>query len=259
FRGMAPIVRTSAGVVRGTWDRDLVVFQGVPYAAPPLGELRFAAPRPHPGWTGVRDATEQSPCSPQPPSRLETVMGRVDFDQDEDCLTLNIWAPPAGEGAHPVLLWIHGGGFGTGSGSWPFYCGAQLAREGRLVVVTVNYRLGALGYLYVPQLAGEGAGAANRGLLHQIPAPYLIFHNIAEFGGDPQAITLAGQSAGGAAIAAMMGDARARPLFKRAILQSPVLERPASAEEGAAICDHLLQALGIGPGRIKDLWSVSID
>src|SRR5262249_8589906 len=257
--GNTPFARTGSGDLTGAWDGDLAVFRGIPFAAPPVDEHRFAAPLPHPGWTGARVAVEFRPASPQPPSRLEPVMGRADFEQDEDCLTLNIWAPPAGDGPYPVLLWIHGGGFVTGSGSLPFYRGAQLARNGRLVVVTINYRLGALGYLYVPELAGGRPGAANRGLLDQIAALRWVHDNIAAFGGDPEAITLAGQSAGGAAIAAMMADARARRLFKRAILQSPVLGPPTSADEATAICDHLLQALGIGRARISELATVPMD
>jgi para-nitrobenzyl esterase len=201
-------------------------------------------------------------------------MGQVDFEQDEDCLTLNIWAPPTDDGPHPVLLWIHGGGFSTGSGSWPFYSGAQLARNGRIIVATFNYRLGALGYLYVPGLVDVGIaddgladgrlsdsprGAANRGLLDQIAALSWVHDNIAAFGGDPEAITLAGQSAGGAAIAAMMTHPRARLLFKRAILQSPVFGAPASIDEATAICDHLLQALAIRRDRIQELRRVPIN
>src|SRR5215469_14932059 len=177
-----PFARTGSGDLMGAWDGELAVLLGVPFAAPPLEQLRFAAPLPHPGWTGVRPAVEPGPSSPQPASRLEPVMGRADFQQDEDCLTLNVWAPPVGDGPYPVLLWIHGGGFVTGSGSWPFYRGAQLARNGRLVVVTINYRLGALGYLYVPELTGDKKGAANRGLLDQIAALNWVHDNISAFG-----------------------------------------------------------------------------
>src|SRR5262245_39012745 len=254
-----PFACTGSGDLMGAWDGELAVYLGIPFAAPPVNQLRFAAPLPHPGWIGVRSAVEPGRASPQPASRLEPVMGRVDFEQDEDCLTLNIWAPPAGDGPYPVLMWIHGGGFITGSGSFPFYRGARLARNGRLVVVTINYRLGALGYLYVPEGAGGVAGAANRGLLDQIAALSWVHENIAAFGGDPEAITLAGQSAGGAAIAAMMADARARRLFKKAIMQSPVVEPPMSRDGAAAICDHLLQVLGIRRSRIADLTAVPIN
>jgi para-nitrobenzyl esterase len=187
-------------------------------------------------------------------------MGRPDFEQDEDCLTLNIWAPPYGDGPHPVLFWIHGGGFVTGGGSWPFYRGAQLARSGRLVVVTINYRLGALGYVDVSKLSGDEPGAANRGLLDQIAALRWVHENIREFGGDPEAITVAGQSAGGAAVLAMMGHGSARRLFKRAILQSPVAGPPTSKDDAAAICDELVRTLGItGCPTAADLWAVSTD
>jgi para-nitrobenzyl esterase len=255
----APLARTTAGDLRGRWDGELAVFRGVPFSAAPVGELRFAAPRRHPGWTGIRDAGEFGPCATQPASRLEAVMGRVDFKQSEDCLTLSVWAPPACDGPYPVLLWIHGGGFATGSGSWAFYSGQELARNGRVVVVTANYRLGALGYLFVPELANNAAGAANRGLLDQVAALNWVYENIAAFGGDPEAITIAGQSAGGAAIAAMMTDRDSRWLFKRAILQSPVLGPPTSLDEAAAITDHLLKVLGIARGQIAELRSVTID
>ena len=257
--GNAPWVRTGTGDLAGAWDGDIAVFRGVPFAAPPVGDLRFAEPQSHQGWVETRDATRPGPCSPQPASRLEPVMGRPDFKQDEDCLTLNIWAPPAGDGPYPVLLWIHGGGFITGAGSWPFYRGAQLARRGHLVVVTANYRLGALGYLDLRGLVGDKPGAANRGLLDQIAALRWVHDNIAEFGGDPEAITLAGQSAGGAAILAMMAYAGARRLFKRAILQSPVAGAPTSTGDAAAICNELVDTLGISQSRAGELWTVRTD
>jgi para-nitrobenzyl esterase len=186
-------------------------------------------------------------------------MGRPDFEQDEDCLTLNIWAPPAGDGRYPVLLWIHGGGFVTGAGSWPFYRGAQLARTGSLVVVTANYRLGAPGYLDLRDLSEDKPGAVNRGLLDQIAALRWVHENIDAFGGDPEAITVAGQSAGGAAILGMMADAGARRLFKRAILQSPVARPPSSTDVAAAICNEVVHALGITGSRTGELWTVSTD
>ena len=254
-----PSARTTTGDLTGAWDGDLAVFRGIPFVAPPVGDLRFAEPQPHPGWVGTRDAISGGPCSPQPASRLEPVMGRPDFEQDEDCLTLNIWAPPAGDGPYPVLLWIHGGGFITGAGSWPFYRGAELARSGRLVVVTTNYRLGALGYLYMRDLAGDKPGAANRGLLDQIAALRWVYNNIVAFGGDAEAITLAGQSAGGAAILAIMADAGARRLFKRAILQSPVAGPPTSIDLAAAICTELVDTLGISQSSAAELRNVRTD
>ncbi len=146
-------VPTEAGAVRGTVENGVAAFRGIPYAAEPIGALRFTAPAAAPPWIGVRDASRPGPSAPQGPSRLEAVMGARTPDWNEaGCLTVNVWSPRPDDGSvdgRPVLLWFHGGGFTSGSGGWNWYDGARLAAAGDIVVVTANYRLGPLGYLYV--------------------------------------------------------------------------------------------------------------
>jgi para-nitrobenzyl esterase len=253
----APTVETASGRVAGRWDDDLAVFLGVPFAAAPTGERRFAAPRPHQGWTGVRQCVDVAASAPQGPSRIELIMGKVRFGEAEDCLTLNIWTPSTGGERLPVLVWIHGGGYSSGSGAWPWYAGDRLSRNGRIVVVTINYRLGALGYMYVPEMAGQDAGAANRGILDQIAAVRWVRENIAAFGGDPTNITVAGQSGGGAAVACMMSIPSAKPLFKRGILQSAALLPPFPVDEATRIGRRFREA--IGAKTLDDLRAQPVD
>jgi para-nitrobenzyl esterase len=189
-----PVVGTESGSVRGTVEDSVAAFRGIPYAASPVGGRRFAVPEPHPAWTGPRDAARPGPSVPQGPSRLEAVMGTRTPDWDEDgCLTLNVWTPhrPAGGAALPVLVWFHGGGFTSGSGGWDWYDGRNLAAAGDIVVVTANYRIGPLGFLYLPEL-----GIENLGVQDQAAVLGWVERNIAAFGGDPGAVTVGGQSAG---------------------------------------------------------------
>ena len=192
-------MRTKAGELRGAHENGIAVFRGVPYAAAPIGELRFAPPQPAPPWQGVRDATQDGPIAPQGRSRLAHVMGDFERPQSEDCLTLNIWTPAADAKKRPVLVWIHGGAFASGAGSLPWYSGERFAANGDVVVVSINYRLGALGFLCLP-----GVSDGNLGLLDQVAALRFVRDNIAAFGGDPDNVTVVGQSAGAASIAILM-------------------------------------------------------
>lgn len=217
-----PVVALPAGRLLGSREGGLSVFKGVPYAAPPVGALRWRPAAAHPGWQGTRDATAFGPSAPQPyregGDQVLGTHGSPPFD--EDCLTLNVWTPAADGAKRPVLVWIHGGGFISGSGSMPGYHGDTFARDGDLVVVTVNYRLGPLGYLYF----GEEGADGNFWLTDQLAALRWVRDNIAAFGGDPDDITLAGQSGGAFSVAALAGARpKGRPLFRRAILQSPPL------------------------------------
>ncbi|GAA3930768.1 carboxylesterase family protein [Actinomadura viridis] len=240
------IVETAAGRVRGVPDGPLTAFRGIPYAS----AVRFTAPEPVRPWPGVRDAAVPGPAAPQPPSRLERVMGGFQIPQSEECLTLNVWAPP-GEG-HPVLVFVHGGGFTSGSGGLDWYSGAELAAQGDLVVVTLNYRLGVLGFLRLP-----GVSEGNLGLLDQLAALRWIRDNISAFGGDPGNVTVAGQSAGAQSILALLSGEHARGLFGRAILQStPAGMLPAPPAEAERTGLLLLDELGIEPGRAARLADV---
>ncbi|MBO1335549.1 carboxylesterase/lipase family protein [Streptomyces sp. VRA16 Mangrove soil] len=216
---------TTSGEVRGERLRGGVErYLGIPYAADPVGELRFRPPvRPAP-WTGVRDARAASPAPPQGPDfLLENVVGADRVATDEaGCLTVNVWTPGGSTVARPVMVWVHGGAYVQGYGHQVWTDGARLAERYGVVVVSLNYRLGALGWLYVAELLGDAyAASANLGLQDQIAALAWVRDNIGRFGGDPRRVTVFGESAGGGSVAALLGAPAARPLLHRAILQSP--------------------------------------
>jgi para-nitrobenzyl esterase len=246
--GLDLVVETSGGPVRGRRVQGATVFAGVPYAAPPV---RFAPPRPREPWTEVRDASGPAPAAPQPPSRLVQVVGPMRFEQSEDCLTVNVSTPDLG-GSLPVLVWLHGGAFTSGAGGQDWYAAERLAALG-MVVVSVTYRLGALGFLYLGE-AAEGMGEGNFGLLDQLAALEWVKENAAAFGGDPDQITIAGQSAGALTALALSTSARGRGLSHRLILQSlPGGVVPASRAEAARVAEVFLAELGIGPGEAGKL------
>jgi para-nitrobenzyl esterase len=218
-------VRTDAGLLAGVQEAGLRVFKGVPFAAPPVGPLRWRPPQPAPAWSGVRPADRFAPECPQ--------VGAYPDDAppepvSEDCLYLNIWTPPAAAGARrPVMVWIYGGGLVNGSASTPLYAGDALARRG-VIVVTVNYRLGALGFLSHPGLSRESPQgvSGNYGFLDQIAALAWVRRNIEAFGGDPDNVTVFGQSSGAISISALTASPLARGLFQRAIGESGGLFEP---------------------------------
>ncbi|MBB4920418.1 carboxylesterase/lipase family protein [Streptosporangium saharense] len=230
------IVDTASGLVRGRIFGDISAFLGIPYAV----AERFARPRPAPAWPGVLDATAPGPAAPQTPSRLERVMGPMaPLEQAEDCLSLNVWAPRDARSL-PVLVFLHGGGYSSGSGGLPWYGGAHLAGHGDIVVVTVNYRLGALGFLCLP-----GVSEGNLGLRDKVEALRWVRENIAAFGGDPGAVTVAGQSGGAFSTLCLLSGNAADGLFTRAILQSaPLGMAPRTPERAAEIGALLLEELG---------------
>lgn len=216
----APVVDAFAGRVRGTASEDVHVFRGIPYARPPVGELRWRAPVQLPRWQGVRDATQFGAACVQPPSPESSIYYSTYAAMSEDCLFLNIWAPANARKA-PVLVWIHGGSLLGGAGSEAMYDGAHFAARG-VIVVSINYRLGALGWLAHPALSGESHDnvSGNYGLLDQIEALRWVRRNIGAFGGDPDNVTIAGQSAGALSVVFLMVAPEARGLFHRAIAQS---------------------------------------
>ncbi len=216
----APVVQAPAGTMRGVQQEGLRVFKGVPYAAAPVGPLRWRPPVAAPAWSGVLEASDFGPACVQPKANAASIYASPLKAMSEDCLSLNIWSPKEAKGA-PVLVWIHGGSLVAGSSSETMYDGAALARRG-LVVVSINYRLGVLGYLAHPQLSAESAEhvSGNYGLLDQIAALRWVRDNIAAFGGDPARVTIAGESAGGLSVIYLMASPRARGLFDKAIAQS---------------------------------------
>lgn len=246
-------VRTKQGALRGVAGDGFVVFRGVPYAAPPVNALRFAPPQPAEPWQGVRDASAHGKIAPQNPSRLAHVMGHFEREHDEDCLSLTIWVPEGGAERLPVVVWLHGGAFTTGAGSLDWYSGESFARAG-VIVVGVNYRLGALGFLHLP-----GLSPGNLGLLDQLAALRWVRENIAAFGGDPHQITLMGQSAGGASIGSLFAMRDAQGLFRRAILQSPALQRlNLSTDDATENAGRLLEVLRVPADQPEKLRAVKV-
>lgn len=220
-------VTTPFGKLVGTQEDGLHVFRGVRYALAPVGPRRFAPPAPLPHSTGEFSAQTDAAIPPQLPSRLEIAMGPSPASQSEDCLTLTIWSPANRGEKLPVLVWFHGGAFMSGGGSLPWYSGAPLARSERIVVVSVNSRLGALGYL---RLAGVSNG--NNGVLDQLASLRWVQQCIGAFGGDRDAVTVAGQSAGAFAVLALTVLPEGKRLFRRAILQSGPFAMAPTAEAG---------------------------
>ncbi|MFF7895386.1 carboxylesterase/lipase family protein [Streptomyces sp. NPDC007907] len=209
-----PVVRTTAGAVRGRREEGLAVFRGIPFAAPPVGEARFQAPRPAPAWDGIRDAYA---FGPPPPQDLGSIAGPglIDVPQGDDWLTVNVWTPEPDPDAHrPVMVWIYGGAYKLGHAGSPGYDARHIAADGDLVVVSLNYRLGMEGFAHI-----EGA-PANRGLLDQVAALEWVRDNIVSFGGDPGQVTVFGESAGAGSVASLLAMPRAAGLFGRAIAQS---------------------------------------
>lgn len=237
--------QTTNGTLRGFRREGHVAFRGVPYARPPVGDRRFHAPEPAEPWSGVRDALEPGASAPQDPLIPPSTF-RPGGPESEDCLFLDVWTPAADDGRRPVLFWIHGGGFSHGAGSVPLYDGGPLVERGDVVVVSINYRLGALGYLYLGHHGGDRWGAtANAGQLDQIAALQWVRDNIAAFGGDPGNVTIFGQSAGSAAVATLLAMPAARPLFAKAIAQSGTANRLADRDGAAAITEAYLGRLGV--------------
>lgn len=242
---MGVIVETQQGRIQGTEEGGVQVFRGIPYAAPPVGARRFAAPEPPEPWAGVRDGSTFAPSALQPPILLP-LPGMDVGVQDEDCLYLNVFTPAADDAQRPVLVWIHGGAFVLGSGSQTIYDGSKLARRGDAVVVTLNYRLGALGFLHLAELCEGLEGAvSNCGIRDQVAALEWVRANVAAFGGDPENVTVFGESAGGMSVGTLLGAPSAQGLFRRAIPQSGAAHNLHDGESATRVGEALLATLGV--------------
>ncbi|MGA9868346.1 MAG: carboxylesterase family protein [Acetobacteraceae bacterium] len=250
------VARTLQGAVRGTARDGVHAFLGIPYAAPPVGALRYRSPRDAPPWDGVRDATVPGPASIQTLSGASAWLYDSAKPQGEDCLYLNVWTP-ALDGRRPVMVWLHGGGWRTGHGAVGATDGTALAQRGDVVVVTLNYRLGVLGWLAHPDLRDADTGTyANWGLQDQIAALRWVRANIASFGGDPANVTLFGESAGGSSVASILHDPANTGLAHKAIIESgslhgaPVFPEPDIA---AAYAEALAERLATRVAGLRDV------
>jgi para-nitrobenzyl esterase len=259
-------VETRSGKLRGRQSEDVSTFLGVPYAVPPVDGNRFRSPRPLQPWSGVREALEYGHDAIQTTTVAEPrgVLPPNSHPIDEDCLVLNVWSPDL-EGDAPVLVWLHGGGMLSGSGSWSLTDGESLARREQVVVLTLNHRLGLLGYLHLGAALGEDfATSGNAGMLDIVAALSWVRDDIAAFGGDPNRVTIFGQSGGASKVLAMLSMPDAKGLFHRAIMQSGTGHHPGGApgvalEEAATITETVLDQLGLNSHTAEKILSVPVE
>ena len=255
------IVETTNGKIEGIFRKGLYAFRGVPYAAPPVGRLRWLPPEPPEPWSGVRPVLRLASIAPQNPIGLALLDAPVPEPQDEDCLYLNVWTPILDDARRPVMVWIHGGGFTTGSGSSLMYNGRTLSSRGDTVIVTINYRLNVLGFLNLNEVTrGKIPATGNEGLLDQAFALEWVRNNIANFGGDPDNVTIFGESAGGFSVGSQLALPKAKGLFHKAILQSGAAHSAYTNIDSANhVANTFLELLGIGPNDIDGLRSLTVE
>jgi len=245
------VIETTNGKIQGYKDKNIEIFKGVPYAAPPVEKLRFKPPVVPEHWENVLITTEFSPNCPQVPvgETAQWLFGEPREENEVNSLTLNVWTPGTDIETRPVMFWIHGGNYVNGSSAQDTYDGLPLAKRGNVVVVTINYRLGSLGYLYIP------GKTANNGHLDQILALRWIRENIENFGGDPNNVTIFGESAGGNAVVTLLAIPGAKGLFHRVIAQSSYSYYASNAEQGSK---YFLSKLNVNEGDLESLQKLQL-
>ncbi len=252
--GGRPVIDTTNGPVRGLDNGTVAAWKGIRYAAAPVGDLRWRAPQPPPKWSEPADASRVGSVCPQPTDpKIPIELGAP---QGDDCLSLNVWAPSNTQPGDrkPVMVWVHGGAYILGSASQPLYHGGTLSAGGDVLVVTVNYRLGALGFLELPTLGADSDRfATNLGLRDVIAALEWVRDNIAAFGGDPDRVTLFGESAGGGVVTTLLSSPAAAGLFSAAIAQSSPATSSYDTDRARHVAQRFLDVLGLGAGDLDRL------
>ncbi len=264
------VAETIAGLVSGEENNGIYSFKGIPYGASTAGAMRFKPPHPVKAWEGVRDGRTFGPICPQTgpvatgqdpkTSSGYSMTGVIEkLPISEDCLVLNVWTP-ATDGKRPVMVWYHGRGYAQGAGSEDWYDGTALAKRGDVVVVTVNHRLNVFGYLHAEEIGGETfAGSGMAGMLDAALALQWVRDNIAEFGGDPNNVTIFGESGGGAKVSTLLAMPSAKGLFHKAIIQSGAGLMARQAEEATAHAEQLFNQLGLEPGDMAGLQNLPLE
>jgi len=253
------IVATRSGKVEGAELDGVQVFKGIPYASPPVGARRWRGPEREEPWDGVREATRFSNQSAQTTFAMTAMLGGEQPPCSEDSLYLNVWTPACDDARRPVMVWIHGGAFVWGAGDTPWYDGTNFAKRGDVVVVTINYRLGPFGFMHLGDLFPDLDGSGNLGLLDQIAALEWVRDSIEAFGGDPDRVTIFGESAGGASVATLLAVPKARGLFHRAIAQSGAASWFSTRERSTTFATGIVEHLGVRPGDTDALLACSTD
>ena len=260
------IVKTAYGSLQGENRGGVVRFLGIPYAQSIAGRNRFAPPQPVEPWTGVREALHYADSSPQPakdPQAGTTAVSTAFIEPPEvkngdNCLALNIWTPEGADGTLPVMVWLHGGGWTSGSGSCAVYDGENLARRGDVIAVTINHRLGPSGFTDLSRIiGGDFAGSSNLAVKDMIAALEWVHSNIASFGGDPEKVMIFGESGGGWKVSTLLGTPSAKGLFQRAVIQSGPLTRFMTQEEADELAGLVLEELGVTPETAEKLYNIS--
>lgn len=253
----AILAKTRFGMVEGKREGKVCVWKGIPYAAPLINSLRFRPPQEPEPWAGIREAKEFGPAAVQSVSPSMKFLGDLPANLNEDCLYLNIWSPGADDKGRPVMVWIHGGSFMYGSGSSHLYDGSSFAEQGDVVVVTLNYRLGVFGFLHFGDIGGDAyRGSGNCGLLDQVAALKWVNENIEAFGGDPNNVTIFGESAGAVSVGNLLSMPIAKGLFHKAILQSGTARCKVNGDKAKEMTEQLLSELKVDPENLSELESI---